>query len=74
MYWEADMRAIVQANGKALTTKSAPRLADWDDASSEHDCADALSGELRQLADAYAVWPALWQHAHEQGDKLLAGL
>ncbi len=74
VYWEADMRAIVQANGKALTTKSAPRLADWDDASSERDCADALSSELRQLADAYAVWPAMWQHAHDQGDKLLAGL
>lgn len=74
VYWEADMRAIIQANGKALTMKAPPRLGDWDANSSEHDCAEALSNELRQLADAYAVWPALWQHAQEQGDKLLAGL
>jgi hypothetical protein len=74
LYWEADVRAIVTANGKALLTKAPPRLQDWSDEIDDHGCAKALADELNDLADAYTVWPALWRHANEQGDKLLAAI
>jgi hypothetical protein len=33
-----------------------------------------LRDEVTRLADAYATWPAVWQHAREQGERLLGTL
>jgi len=71
VYWQADVREIIQANGKALLSKASPCLGDWSDALDEQACADNLSAELNDMANAYAVWPDLWRYAHEQGEKLL---
>lgn len=74
VYWQADARNIVQANARALLANSPPLLADWPEDLDEAGCADALSAELNEFADACEVWPMLWQHAAEQGEKLLSGV
>ncbi|MGA9334697.1 MAG: hypothetical protein WBV39_10515 [Rudaea sp.] len=74
VYWQADARAIVQANARALLAKSPPRLGDWVADIDEAGCATALATELNDFADICEHWPALWQHAAEQGEKLLSGV
>ena len=74
VYWQADVRSIVQANAKALLSKSPPRLGDWSDDLDANACADALAGETTEMAEALEHWPGLWQSAAEQGEKLLTGL
>ncbi|HEY8011058.1 MAG TPA: hypothetical protein VIE67_08680, partial [Rudaea sp.] len=74
VYWQADVRAIAESNAKALLAKAPPRLADWPEDIDAAGCASALAGELGGLADALEHWPALWQHAAEQGEKLLGTL
>ena len=51
-----------------------PRLADWPEDLDEAGCADALASELSDFAAALEHWPGLWQHAAEQGGKLLTGM
>ena len=75
IYWQADVRAIVQANAKELlASNTTPRLAEWPADIDAAGCARALSGELNTMADACEHWPALWQYAAEQGDRLLTTL
>jgi hypothetical protein len=74
VYWQADARAIVQANAKALLAKAPPRLGDWPEDLDEAGCAKALAAELGDVAEACEHWPALWQHAAEQGEKLLSAV
>lgn len=71
VYWQADVRSIVAANGKALIAKSPPRLGDWPEDADEAACARLLRDEAMQLADAYEQWPALWACAAERGERLL---
>ncbi|MEP6483187.1 MAG: hypothetical protein ABJB01_01975 [Rudaea sp.] len=72
VYWQADARSIVQENAKALLAKTPPRLGDWPEDIDGAGCARALSSELDTLADDCEHWPALWQFAAEQGEKLLS--
>ncbi len=74
VYWQADVRAIVEANAKALLSKAAPRLSDWPEDIDDIGCARALVSELDGMANAFEHWPALWQYAAEQGEKLLSAL
>jgi hypothetical protein len=74
VYWQADARAIVQANAKMLLAEAPPRLADWPEDLDRAGCARMLSTELNLFADACEHWPALWRHAAEQGEKLLGAL
>ncbi len=74
VYWQADARAIVQANARAMLADAPPRLAEWADDLDAAGCARALSTELEGMADFCAQWPALWRHAAEQGEKLLGAL
>lgn len=68
LYWEADVRAIAQAQAKALLANAPPRLAEWPQDLDAAGCARTLGEEFSALADACEAWPALWQHAAEQGD------
>jgi hypothetical protein len=74
VYWQADVRAIVQANARTLLAKEPPRLADWPEGIDAAACADALAAELTGMADACEHWPALWTYAAEQGEKLLSAV
>jgi hypothetical protein len=74
IYWQADVRSIIEANGRALTSRQPPRLGGWPDDLDEQGCAAMLREDVTRLADAYAIWPTVWQHAREQGERLLGAL
>lgn len=71
IYWQADVRSIIEANGRALIARDPPRLGDWPETIDNATCARLLRDETAQLATAYDAWPALWTHAREQGTRLL---
>jgi hypothetical protein len=74
VYWQADVRSIIEANGRALTAKNPPRLGDWPENVDDAGCAALLRQESERLAAAYDAWPSLWAHAREQGERLLGAL
>ncbi len=74
VYWQADVRTIVQANGNALLKRSPPRLGDWAEDIDTAGCVRAAADELGDMAAAWRHWPALWAAAREQGDRLTSGL
>ncbi|HJU41023.1 MAG TPA: hypothetical protein VJ724_15740, partial [Tahibacter sp.] len=71
VYWQADVRAIVEAHAKALVAGDAPRLAEWPADIDDAGCARALADELNGMAELCEHWPALWRHAAERGDAML---
>ncbi|MGB0134543.1 hypothetical protein [Dokdonella sp.] len=74
VYWQADVRQIVRNNGNALLKQGAPRLADWSEGIDEQGCADAAREELLDMAQAWRDWPAIWDAARGQGERLIGGL
>jgi hypothetical protein len=71
LHWQADVRAIIEANGRALTAAGAPRLAGWPDGLDAAGCAARFAREVGDFAAALSAWPALWAHAQERGLALL---
>jgi hypothetical protein len=72
VYWQADVRAIVQANAKRLlASAAAPRLAEWEQEIDAAGCAAALSAELDAMAEVCEGWGRVWEYAAEQGERLL---
>jgi hypothetical protein len=57
-----------------LAACAAPRLAEWPETVDAAQCATALGTELDAMADACEHWPAMWRHAAEQGEGLLASV
>lgn len=74
VYWQADVREIVRNNGNALLRQGAPRLGDWPEDFEAAACAEAARAELDDMAQSWRHWPALWNAAREQGDRLISGL
>jgi hypothetical protein len=74
VWWQADVRSIIEANGRALAAKAPPRLGGWPEDADDAQCARRLREETAALASAYEAWPALWMHAREQGERLLASI
>ncbi|MEP7096258.1 MAG: hypothetical protein ABI748_01225 [Dokdonella sp.] len=74
IYWQADVRSIIEVNGRALIAKAPPRLGDWPDAVDDAGCARLLRQETAQLAASYDAWPALWGYARERGERLLGAI
>jgi len=60
IYWQADVREIIQANGKAVKSSQAPILADWDDTMDTEACVAKARHDLREVIEAMDVWPKLW--------------
>lgn len=65
VYWLADLRAIVTANGKALVAPGLPRLGDLPSADSAAALATALRTALRSEAERMRLWSLVWQRASE---------
>ncbi|MDR2012553.1 MAG: hypothetical protein LBQ20_05840 [Rhodanobacter sp.] len=74
VYWQADVRSIIEANGRALVDRGAPRLGGWPDDLDEAGCAQRLREETLRLAAMYEAWPAVWAYAREQGERLLGAI
>jgi len=70
IYWQADLRLLIEANGKALTQSSAPRLADWNQDIDAAGCAQRYRETMVQHADALEAWPELWNMARDQAGKV----
>lgn len=73
VYWAADVRRIVEVNGKALLAGAPPRLDEWPDGIDHAACAERLRASCLELANAYRHWPALWRTAAELGERLWPG-
>lgn len=71
VYWLADVRQIVEVNGRALLAGDPPRLDEWPAALDAAGCADRLSLACRDLAASWRHWPAIWRRAAELGGRLL---
>ncbi|HEU4664813.1 MAG TPA: hypothetical protein VFS55_12370 [Dokdonella sp.] len=74
IYWQADVRSIIEANGRSLITPGVPRLGDWPENIDAAGCARRLRDETLELAGFYEAWPALWNCAREQGERLLGAV
>lgn len=74
IYWQADVRSIIEANGRSLITPGVPRLADWPENIDGAGCAQRLQAETSELAGLFEAWPALWNYAREQGERLLGAV
>jgi hypothetical protein len=61
VYWQADVREIVEANGKALIQNKPPILDGWDKSMDRQDCVETARHELNRVAQAMSLWPQLWE-------------
>jgi len=68
VYWAADLRRLIEVNGKALIAGGLPKLAGWDEVTDEAGLARNYRDALTHHAEAMEAWPALWQAAREQGN------
>jgi hypothetical protein len=71
IYWEADLREIIQATSKELTRNNAPRLAEWPESLDAAGAAERLRTETRQLAAAVRAWPAAFELAPRFAEALI---
>jgi hypothetical protein len=71
IYWEADLREIIQATSKELTRNNAPRLAEWPESLDAAGAAERLRAETRQLAAAVRAWPAAFELAPRFAEALI---
>lgn len=72
IYWEADLREIIQGTGKELVRSAPPRLADWPESLDAAGSAERLRSEARALAAAVRAWPAAFELAPRNAESLLA--
>lgn len=61
VYWQADVREIIEANGKALLQNNIPLLQGFKETMDENQYIDSLRKELNQTASAMSLWPELWE-------------
>ena len=61
VYWQADVREIIEANGKAITQNKVPILKGWEQTMNEQDCVETVRHELARVAQAMDLWPQLWE-------------
>lgn len=71
LHWQADVRALIEANGRALVAGHVPRLDGWPEALDAGACAARFARDVGAFAAALDAWPALWAHARERGARLL---
>ncbi len=61
VYWQADVRELIEANGKELLQNNPPILDGWKKGISKQDCVDRAKQELIDTAQAMELWPDLWE-------------
>lgn len=70
-YWTADLKQLVETNGTALLGDATPKLRGWHRETSARGCADRLTRELVQHAEAMEIWPTLWEAGLNEGSHWL---
>ncbi|MFK8013442.1 MAG: glycosyltransferase family A protein [Marinicellaceae bacterium] len=61
VYWQADVRELIETNGKAVLQNRAAVLDGWDDKLSIEECVDRARIELNEVAEAMEIWPDIWE-------------
>jgi hypothetical protein len=61
VYWQADVRELIEANGKAVLKNTPPILMDWDEKLSVQECVEKAREELTDVAKAMEIWPDIWE-------------
>ncbi|VAW49600.1 hypothetical protein MNBD_GAMMA03-898, partial [hydrothermal vent metagenome] len=61
VYWQADVRELIEVNAKAMLKNDAPRLAGWNKDLSLDACMDKARKELSETAQAMEIWPDIWE-------------
>ena len=74
VYWQADVRALIEANARAMADNKPPRLDDWPDDIDAAGCAVRLRESMTELAAGLRAWPDMWTWAEQQGERLLESL
>jgi hypothetical protein len=67
VHWQADLRQLIESNGRALIDGGDPRLADTP---SGEGAESGLRAALRALARTLGAWPALWEQARAGAERL----
>lgn len=70
IYWQADLRQLIEINGKALTQSAPPRLGDWDPLLSSEATVANYRESMARHADTMEYWPELWESAKSRSAKL----
>ncbi len=71
--WRADLRALIETNGRAVAERGPPRFAGWSEQAGNADCVAAFRHEAGLLADGMRAWPAAWDVALAQREHWLDG-
>ncbi len=66
IYWQADVRELLQANGQAVRENEVPVLRDWPEGMDMDACLAKARFDLKEIADAMRVWPELWRFCQTQ--------
>lgn len=66
IYWQADVRELLTANGKAVKSNQVPILNDWDATMDSEACIAKARHDLKEVVDAMYVWPKLWTFCKAQ--------
>jgi len=74
IYWAADLRSVVEANGKTLTEPKPPRFGAWPEDIDEAGCVARFRGETTSLAEGIALWPQAFEAAGQLRERLLSTL
>ena len=61
VYWQADVREIIEANGKALLENDVPVLDGFVETLDADQYIETVRQELNKMAIAMSLWPELWE-------------
>ncbi len=66
IYWQADVRELIEANGKAIASDEPPIFRDWPGNLDLAGCVDRARKELSMIAGGLRLWPRLWEFCRSQ--------
>ncbi|GAA4818305.1 hypothetical protein GCM10011365_11630 [Marinicella pacifica] len=66
IYWQADVKELIEANGAAIKSNDVPRLGGWPKDLDADSCVKKLRAELSEIIKAMEVWPELWDFCRAQ--------
>ena len=70
VYWQTDVRTLIEHNARAMVAREAPRLEGWPADLDDSGCAAMLRASLRDSARALRAWPDLWAFARDHADAI----
>ncbi|WP_395374405.1 glycosyltransferase family A protein [Marinicella sp. W31] len=60
IYWQADVREIIETNASYIRSSDSPYLSGWDQSQGLSSSIQDLRTELDTVSKAMKVWPKLW--------------